>query len=538
MPQTPPIKPPRDHAPINLWNPNINTTPITSIPHLHQLLQTDYPGLQSNPNYTTWLHDAETHLTLIHHLKGKTHLQRGDRKHLGKALGITRQKFTAWAQDARKPRLYYEIERSISKINAELALKQIYEENNEINSTEDVLHRLDTYYLTPLHSQSSAHEKRLEQCDIYFSALKALKEGGQSQDIGRMVGTDHSCIQRWFEGQRPDYINLVRHIPKSPPQEGNKWLPLNIDQAFHPSQFIEVPENITHWTQISSFLDQVSPLENNSMKNWQNLFGPQDKQDAFFYLLGLIVSDFDKQSSRISSTELVLNLSKNYEWSKQLGEAACYYIGQIGIQAQKVKDRDSSAGPETCHSWRSQKSPLITWILQSALGLKSDERTTYHPIKANWILEAPRNLRIAFFQGLNDGDGWSSVKDQCFGNACKPNIEFVKKLLLTFGIDSTDDKQRVRVRSQKGLITIAELPAFRHAYARLQNATKIAEMMRVRQKQKSDTFSPELIDEIMKLHREGYSNGSIAEIIFDKHQISLGRRTVARRIQARERESI
>jgi hypothetical protein len=44
MPQPPPT--PRDHAPIHLWHPTIDDTPITSIPHLHATIDAEYPGLK------------------------------------------------------------------------------------------------------------------------------------------------------------------------------------------------------------------------------------------------------------------------------------------------------------------------------------------------------------------------------------------------------------------------------------------------------------------------------------------------------------
>ena len=75
-------------------------------------------------------------------------------------------------------------------------------------------------------------------------------------------------------------------------------------------------------------------------------------------------------------------------------------------------------------------------------------------------MTAPRRIRIKFVQGLNDGDGWASVKDQTIGNACEPNIAFVKQLFLTFNIESTDDGRRVRIHKQDSLIRAAQLPFF------------------------------------------------------------------------------
>jgi hypothetical protein len=270
------------------------------------------------------------------------------------------------------------------------------------------------------------------------------------------------------------------------------------------------------------------------MKQWDERFGPVNKEDAFYYLLGLIVSDFAKNRPRTSSTELVLNLSKTYLWAPRLGEAACYYLGILGIHAGKAEDTASSRGPQTCYSWRSQKSPFITWITCTCLGLREDERTTFDSIKANWLLEAPVDARIAFLQGLNDGDGWASIKTQCVGNACAPNIPFVKALLSTFGINATDDGRRVRICSQDGIIRASELPFFRHATGRQENATKLAQMMHIRQRQYPGITSHKMTETIERFRSQGLSYGEIATHIFDRFGVSLDHQAVMRRIR-RER---
>jgi hypothetical protein len=396
------------------------------------------------------------------------------------------------------------------------------------------LNRLQTYYFTPLHEQSKQHTKRLHQCTLYLQALELLKDGGAYLDTARGLGIHHSQIMHWLNGSRPDYIELTRHIPQTRLESNLKWLPLNLERAFVPTNLIAAPDQITHHSQVNKVLDQLHPLNNKAMQHWEQRFGPQNPEDAFYYLLGLIVSDFDKQSSRISSTELVLTLSKNYDWSEQLGDAACYYLGQIGIHAKKVKDRDSSAGPKMCHSWRSQKSPFITWILLSCLGLERGQRTTYHAIQMEWILQAPDHFRRAFLQGLSDGDGWASVRDQCIGIYSGPNVNLVKNLLRLHDIEASDDGQRVKIRTQKGVIRAAKFPLFRYATSRQITATKVAEMMQTRQKQDIAIIDPEIVKEMKQLRAKGYSYGKIAEHIFDNYGISYDHSAVIRRLRKKK----
>ncbi len=522
---------PRDHAPIHFWTPTINTTPITTIHQLHHLLNTDYPGIKRNPNYKTWLHDAETHLTLITHLKNQTHLQRGDRKRLGNELGIGRQKFTAWAQEARKPRLYYELERILSKTQAQKTITQLHKENNGLRSTEDVIDRLQTYYLTPLHEQTKQLPKRLHQCTLYFQALNLLQDGGAYLDVARQLKIHHSQVMHWLNGRRPNYIELTRHIPHTPPGRDLKWLPLNLERAFVPTDFIAVPEQITQYLQITNVLNQSQPLDNNAMHQWKQRFGPPNPEDAFYYLLGLIVSDYEKQRPRVSSTELTLNLSKNYTWSEQVGEAASYYFGQLGIHSEEGNPYDSSAGKGMCHKWRTQKSPLLTWIIRTCIGLQPHQRTTYHPIQADWIRTAPDDLRLAFLQGLSDGDGWADTKSQYIGIYAGPNISLIQDLLASFQIESTVDRKRVRFRRQKCIIIAAELPLFRFATSRKENSEKLAEMMKARKKKK-ERFIPEEISKlILELHNRKKSSGYIAEYIFNHFGISYDRSSISYHIR-------
>jgi transposase-like protein len=530
---------PTKSTPIRIWHPDIHDTSITSAEQLLCLITQDYPGLTRNPQFPQLLTDAQKHLTLITLLHNEHNLRRGDFTRLARAVGASRQRVTAWVQQARPPRLYYVIEHSLAKSDAHTKLARIHCDNDGIRSTGNVKRRLGAYYLTPLHKRSPEHERRLAQCEVYFRALQMLKDGGCYLDVARGLGVHHSQVSRWLDGHRPDLVDLACRIPNPSPGAGSKWLPLWMDQAFRPRDFVQVPTHIGNHIQIRKLLDQLKSLDNDRMAQLRKDLGPLNKEDALYYLLGLIVSDFEKNRPRTSSTELALNLSKKYSWSEQVGQAACYYFGQLGIYANKAKDRDSSAGPKTCHSWRSRKSPLITWITRTCLGLQEHECTTYYPVKADWILKAPSNLRKAFLQGLNDGDGYATIKGQSIGNACGPNVSFVKALLKTFNIQCTDDGQRVRIHSQEGIVRAAELPFFRYATGRQRNADKLADMMHARQQQRSTNMdSLEILEVMVQLRKEGLSYGEVAERLFDQFGVSLDHSTVALRINRRSRTAV
>ena len=165
------------------------------------------------------------------------------------------------------------------------------------------------------------------------------------------------------------------------------------------------------------------PLKTNQTKLWENQFGEISKAESFAYILGLIVSDSRKET-RFTSSRLDLSLSKVYDWSEQVGEAFCYYLSQLGIRAKKADDTD----PQN-HRWNSQMAPFLTWMKQTCLGLQKNQTTSKNPIKATWIINAPHLIRLKILQGITDGDGHASVKNQNLGIATSINRDFFQKLL-------------------------------------------------------------------------------------------------------------
>jgi hypothetical protein len=266
------------------------------------------------------------------------------------------------------------------------------------------------------------------------------------------------------------------------------------------------------WTQITNVLQQLTPLTNPTMTQWQKQFGPIPQTEAFAYLLGALVSDAGKITPHYTSIRLELNLSKNYDWSKQFGNAICYYLGYLGIFAEYKTST-------TRHRWRSQNSPLLTWIKHICLGLSPQQLTTYTPIDAPWILSTPQQIRIRFLQGLNDGDGHVLLGHLQLGNACEVNSSFYADLLGTFDIHSLTNKQRAIVENMEGIVQAVELPFFLHAIGRQEKAEKLATMVVNRFLHSKELVPQEVANEVQRLHRQGKSTGKIIELIYDKHGI-------------------
>jgi len=169
--------------------------------------------------------------------------------------------------------------------------------------------------------------------------------------------------------------------------------------------------------------------------------------------------------------------------------------------------------------------PLITWLKQSCLGFRMNQTTSKTPIKATWLLNAPHIIRLRTLQGINDGDGYASVKSQRLGIATSVNREFLQKLLKPLQIDSTYYKTRrsVTICRNASIIKASSLPFFLHAVGRQENAEKLAEMIQVRKMQRRKSLPEPVIERMMQLKNRGSSRGTIIEKIFDEFHISLSR---------------
>lgn len=508
---------------IHIWHPTIKGTQVKSKEQLHEIINTKYPGIKINPDFPNLLYDAEIHLDIIRRLEAKNNIEIDTRNLLFDEFDITYKKMTTWTQAARQPRLYYLIDNSIPKTEAQESIRKINQENNGLCSSNDVLKRLETYYSIETLAQSNFHYRRVEQVDKYFEVLKQFKNGGLYSDIAREANVPKSTTQQWCKNRtRPDLVHLARNIPDKIPSSGNKWLPitLKVGQGFIPINFIQVPEKIDNWKQIQNIvLKQLTELENDNMIRWYSRFGEITKEEAFSYLLGILVSDARK-IRKFTSGDMSLDLSKTYDWSEQVGEAVCYYFGKIGIHVVRRQEENPHI-----YRWGSQRTPLVNWMMKTCLGLNHEERTSINPIQVDWLLKAPKEIRLKFLQGLNDGDGCACAKNMRLSIACGVNHKFVQSLLNTFNIDSNflTEGRGLLIYKVESIIRATYLSFFLHATGRQDTAEKMVDMINARRVHMLTPISEEIMEYMLKQHQKGFSNGEIAVQIFEKFQISYSK---------------
>ncbi len=509
---------------IRFWQPRIKDVLINSIGQLCAIIKKDYPSLKRHIEFPKQLVDAKLHFALIQHVRRKSYLQRGEITCLAKQNNCTVQKAAAYLRDAWRPRLYYTIERSLPKSEAERRIAKILKKNHGICSTEDVVRRLNSYY--PLNEliQTPSYEFNLSQVRKYFEALELLTDGGIITEIAKTLKTSPRTITRWYYFVQPSLFVLACHIPEEDPGVGYKWLPTKMEsgRSYKPLDFIRVPFSSINWLKIADMLKSIQTLNNTNMQRWQQQFGKISKEEAFGYVLGMLLSDSGKAHKTTTSIKATLQLSKVYQWSKQVGEAFCYYLGKIGIKAQRGRPRQ----PNT-HLWKSVHSPILKWMVFSGLGLKRHERTSYDTIRADWLFTAPFKVRLKFLQGVTDGDGCALIGKQILSIASGVNSHFIKKLLETFDVESrcisSGRRARVDVSRKKSVKIATELPFFLHAIGRQAAADKSLEMIKAREKIYRQPVPKDIIDHMIGLREQGLSFYKITERIFDEYGLSYRR---------------
>jgi hypothetical protein len=226
--------------------------------------------------------------------------------------------------------------------------------------------------------------------------------------------------------------------------------------------------------------------------------------------------------------KIVFALSKEYAWAKQAGETVCILMGLLGIRTSKIRGSGPEEVAKNRFSWRTGRSSLITWMLQSVLGVKEAGDLTFLPKYASWLHRAPFRVRLKFLQALFDYSGSVSVSSQVVSLTCTGFEKYAMELLETIGIESGQEGYQVRIRKKSAINRAALLPVFWQATTRQENIEKLVKMLTARQGRGRKAHPPQIVKRIQELSEEGLAFGAIAEKIYDETGISLPKTTVRR----------
>ena len=525
----------RGESRLRLWIPRVNGERVESIERLEDIVRERYPGLMRHKRYPDYIRQARLHLELVQRFQNEE-LKRGDIAKIERETGESPVTMKRWLIEGAKPRVYHYLTRNPLD-DREDRVAKILTSLQGVTDMETLKRRRRTLFLYKALEKSKSHASNLERARLFFQFLEEYAKGGMLKGVAKRLGIGKSTISEWFGGsQLPSYIRMAVVIPSEQPDLGKKWLPLQLNSRTNlPEQFIQVPETVTSEEDLLFVLRQLRSLRTHGMKEFEKKYGREPTALAFMYLLGLIVSDGGFDSDSDQSARVVLYASKKYQWSLRLGMAFSYTMGRIGMKVERRADETKVKSGKTivCNVWASQASPLLRWVKEVLLGLKRSHSKKETPTDAEWILRMPRDYRVAFLQGLADGDGYASIKAFCLGIASKPNRDFISKLLSTFDIQSNLKKTKVVIKRHDDILRGNSLPLFRHATSRKKNHDELCKIIGLLDRSHGNVPEKELII-IMKLHKRRLSPGEITESLWFDHGIARSTSSIERIIHRRK----
>ena len=181
---------------------------------------------------------------------------------------------------------------------------------------------------------------------------------------------------------------------------------------------------------------------------------------GFGFLLGMMIGDASKRRQAEWHRHLELVLSKKHATNVSIGDYMSECARSIGIRMKRMPDQPApKSKAHGFYVWESQSTALVDWMFNVCLGLGDDELTTYNSVRMNWALNAPDDFRRGLVRGIAESDGSVSVASQTVEFRTGPNWDFVKKLLLTFGVSSFRNRGALSV-TKRQIGNLHRIPAF------------------------------------------------------------------------------
>ncbi|MFW9889982.1 MAG: LAGLIDADG family homing endonuclease, partial [Candidatus Thorarchaeota archaeon] len=510
------------------WNPEVNGAEIESISELEDIIRKNFPGIAARKDFRKLISDAAHHFELFHEFGAKENIPRGTISSLSKERGLSPTSLKRWIREGAKPRIYFLIGH-VPADERRKRIERILSKLNGATNMDELERRLKTLFYYKSMSTGRSFADNQENARKFFQFLKEYASGGTLKNIAKKIGIGKSTINEWLRhSQLPTNVKVASLIPKTETKRGNKWLPLRLDPIQNiPTDFIQVPESITKSEDLLDVLKQLASLETNETKEYEKQFGKLPREITFMYLLGLIVSDGGFASDTDSSAKVSLFASKKYPWSSELGKAFCYAMGRIGFFAERKSDyeRERSGKTDVFRVWESEASPFFMWLKNALLGLEVSDKKKETPIHADWVLDMPREWRVAFLQGLADGDGSASIRQFRVNIGTVTNHDFILRLLSTFGLHTSIEKTKVRVDRYDDILKAKGLPFFKHAISRKEGLDELSKIITRLDRSHGKVDSKDL-KLVLELYHRGYSCGEIVEKLWLDYGIARSRKSI------------
>jgi hypothetical protein len=514
---------------VKLQKVSIRKTIVESDDGLERVIKQDFPFLMERKDYDRLFNSAKSYLVLVDLFSNRKFVSSKEISKLSTSFSTSKEMIEDWLCNNRIPKLLVLLNQSLS-IDEGIKLKSdIIQSLNGITSFESAQDRFETYYLWEKMQSYPTLEKFFEISKNFFRFLDKLSEGGLITDIARESGNSKEDITRWVrKRQIPSLLILVSKIPSEKPEQDFRWLPMKMKTGGlgNPEDFIQVPIRNLTVDDIFKVLHQIKPVESKAMKDHEKEFGELSREYALMYLLGASLSDgrFSYGKS-IASASLTLKASKKYPWGVDFGEGFCYCLERFGIsrrlKTEGVTHQKDGTNVEY-NQWKSEFSPIVVWIENTLLGLRGLKPKDETPIRADWIYSLPHNWKVAFLQGISDGDGSASFKNQNVVITSKANVDFFVGLLESMGIEPTCSNIRVIINKSDSIQKLNEFPMFRYASERKEQLSHIVALL----SSIKYGISEKTRRSILELDSEGFSSGEIAEKLWLEHSIAIRSSTI------------
>lgn len=515
---------------VDIQPPEVHGVRIESIEQLKNIVERDFPAFSHRKTFPRMLRNAEVHLDLFREYHGMEFIPHGLIPILEKRTAINRSNLRKWVLEGGLPQIYNWLNQAQSCVHV---MGELYTTLNGVTNMTELNRRFEHLYFPEAILCLPSYEKEREAAKKFFRFLQALPHGGFLSDIAREAQVGKRDILYWFySAGMPSHVIIASRIPAEIPQRGNKWIPLKIATRIRLEQFIQVPLKITSPEDILDVLRQIRPLKTPAMEEYERQFGETPRELMFMFLLGILVSDSWFRSGTSRSTHVTLTASKKYSWGKDLGRGFCYALGKVGISSKRRKNQVSQRNGKTTVSrkWASEASPFLQWVKRTLLGLKTSTPKSWTPIQADWILQMPHDWRVAFLQGITDGDGCATVKGFYTDISTTTNSDFLVRLMASLGVHASPSPAGVRIHRKEDTRRSEELPLFKHAVGR---QGRLAQLRIMSESAKWRRISERELETIMDLRRQGFNPGHITEILWNRFG-TLRRAQTIRKIIKRE----
>lgn len=295
--------------------------------------------------------------------------------------------------------------------------------------------------------QATHDEHDLEQHQRFIKMLQLRNEGGRDSEIARKLNANN--VGKYLSGEKKSFVTHLRleHDRLGTPRQGYQWLPMRLKPRGTPdTEWIEVPTEILEYNDILRVIQQLAPTENSfgMMEQFEYKSVDElmvDRPKLFCFFGGTVAGDAskpEKGSSRFPSMATHMTLSKAKQNSYRFGEFASLCANaSLGLTVHRISDAPSSDQRYTdaeCFRWISPASPLIAWTFRVFLGLKEGARTTCDPVRMGWLLNAPKEFKVHFLQGLLESDGWVNPGSDRVVFVSSPNEKLLMGLLQSLDI--------------------------------------------------------------------------------------------------------